>query len=195
MVRVDGLVHLMWTSAQGGGISHATAQDPETGPWSGRSLIPGSQSGLHTATELLDRGGWFLYGYVPDYPRTIRFQAMEFFGAQTPVPGPLAALTCERIDPAAVHPGALEIANGLDDNCNGLVDEGSGPCIDNDGDFYGAPESIYCSGQGTDCDDTNAKVYPGAVGSCTNGIDDNCNGLVDEPAECLGKFPVPTSRY
>ena len=31
----------------------------------------------------------------------------------------------------------------------------------------------------TDCNDSNAAVYPGAAEIC-NGVDDNCNGLVDE---------------
>ena len=70
---------------------------------------------------------------------------------------------------AAIHPGALELCNGLDDDCDGLTDEG-GLC-DQDGDGY-------TSGQG-DCDDTNAAIHPGAPELC-DGLDNDCDGLTDE---------------
>ncbi|MFH0729306.1 MAG: putative metal-binding motif-containing protein, partial [Pseudomonadota bacterium] len=72
---------------------------------------------------------------------------------------------------AAVHPGAQEIVdNGKDDDCNPATLDNSLD-IDNDGD--GVTEN------GGDCDDAKAAVHPGAVETC-NGIDDNCNGQVDE---------------
>jgi sugar lactone lactonase YvrE len=58
-------------------------------------------------------------------------------------------------------------ANSLDDDCDGMVDEG---CRDADGDGVPWP---------ADCDDQNAAIHPGAPEVC-NGIDDNCNGAVDE---------------
>ncbi|MBL7745967.1 MAG: T9SS type A sorting domain-containing protein, partial [Chitinophagaceae bacterium] len=90
---------------------------------------------------------------------------------------------------AAVHPGAVEICNGIDDNCNGQIDEGVKITFyqDADGDGYGnaAVTTLACSApsgyvaNNTDCDDANAAVHPGAVEIC-NGIDDNCNGQIDE---------------
>lgn len=95
---------------------------------------------------------------------------------------------------ANVHPGAVEICgNGIDDNCDGQIDEG---CTlftfyrDQDGDTYGdaaniitnftgIPPSGYVSNN-TDCNDDNVNVNPGAVEICGNGIDDNCNGQIDE---------------
>ena len=90
---------------------------------------------------------------------------------------------------ASVHPGATEICNGIDDNCNGQIDEGLGSTFyaDVDGDGYGNPASSVqaCSApagyvsNSTDCNDANASVHPGATEVC-NGIDDNCNGQIDE---------------
>lgn len=87
-------------------------------------------------------------------------------------------------------PGLVEIPNNcIDDNCNGQIDEGSNTTFyaDADGDGYGnaaisieactAPDG-YVS-DNTDCDDNNATVHPGATEAC-NGIDDNCNGQIDE---------------
>jgi hypothetical protein len=46
-----------------------------------------------------------------------------------------------------------------------------GQATDGDGDGY-----KWCD----ECDDKNASVHPGAPEICGNGIDDNCNGFVDE---------------
>lgn len=91
---------------------------------------------------------------------------------------------------ATIYPGATETCNLVDDNCDGTVDEGVGTYFypDNDGDGYGkdnsgvetgcsAPEG-YADNE-DDCDDTKASVYPGAH-EYENGIDDDCDGLIDE---------------
>ena len=50
--------------------------------------------------------------------------------------------------------------------------------FDGDGASVASINGVVCSG-GTDCDDTNPDVSPGATEAC-NGIDDNCDGTVDE---------------
>jgi len=66
-----------------------------------------------------------------------------------------------------VNPGATEVCNGIDDNCDGDMDEG----FDIDGDGV-----TTCGG---DCDDADGNVNPNATEIC-NGIDDNCDGNTDE---------------
>src|SRR6185295_799417 len=47
---------------------------------------------------------------------------------------------------------------------------------------YGAtiPAGYKTTSLGTDCNDGNASVHPGATEICNNNIDDNCNGTIDE---------------
>ncbi len=71
---------------------------------------------------------------------------------------------------ASIHPGAAEICNGRDDDCDGAVDE------DNDGDGY-----PVCM----DCDDRDASIHPGAIEVC-NGRDDDCDGRVDQGVDADG---------
>lgn len=91
---------------------------------------------------------------------------------------------------AAVYPNNTEICNDADDNCNALIDDGitfTTYYSDLDFDGYGAGiAQSYCVDPGAsyslndyDCDDTNASAYPGATEVC-NGLDDNCDGNVDE---------------
>jgi hypothetical protein len=68
---------------------------------------------------------------------------------------------------ATANPAANEVCNGIDDDCDGLVDEG----FDNDSDGY-----TTCAG---DCNDNNSGVNPGIAEVCNN-IDDDCDGLIDE---------------
>jgi len=90
---------------------------------------------------------------------------------------------------ASVHPSATEVCNGIDDDCDGNIDEGLASTWyqDNDGDGYGNPvvsqqacsqPSGYVS-DNTDCNDNNAAVNPGAPEVTYNGNDDNCDGFVD----------------
>ncbi len=100
---------------------------------------------------------------------------------------------CDDEDPA-VHPGADEVCNGVDDDCDGYVDADD-PDIeggetyhpDADGDGFGdasettdscEPISGYVT-DSSDCDDGDAAVFPGAAELC-NGVDDDCDDVVDE---------------
>jgi hypothetical protein len=84
---------------------------------------------------------------------------------------------CDDDDPSS-HPGGVETYDGHDQDCDGIVDEGT-EGYDDDGD--GETEL-----QG-DCNDGLAAVNTGETEvcdgvnntNCSNGIDDNCDGLVD----------------
>jgi hypothetical protein len=88
-----------------------------------------------------------------------------------------------------IHPGAAEVCNGIDDDCDGQIDEGVKNTYyrDADGDGYGnaSVSTEACSAptgyvsDHTDCDDANAAVNPGAT-EVYNGIDDDCDGQIDE---------------
>ncbi|MEW6600065.1 MAG: MopE-related protein [Nitrospirota bacterium] len=81
---------------------------------------------------------------------------------------------CNDNDPY-INPGIQEwCSDGKDNNCNSQVDET--PCICPDADNDGFTAS-YCGG--TDCVDTDNTVYPGAPELCTDGKDNDCNGLKD----------------
>jgi hypothetical protein len=92
-------------------------------------------------------------------------------------------------DNAAVNPDAEELCDGIDNNCDDAVDEGVAGTFyaDGDGDGYGdaAAPQVACDPpdgtveDGTDCDDTDDGVHPGAPEAC-DGQDDDCDGEVDE---------------
>ena len=72
---------------------------------------------------------------------------------------------CDDTD-ADTYPGAPEICDGLDNNCNGAVPADE---VDADGDGFWA-----CGG---DCDDTDPFTNPNAAEVC-DGEDNNCNGVI-----------------
>ncbi|MCB9758554.1 MAG: FG-GAP repeat protein [Alphaproteobacteria bacterium] len=99
---------------------------------------------------------------------------------------------CDDAD-AAVNPGATEVCNGVDDDCDGNTDEddASGASTwyaDADGDSYGdaASTATACAqpsgyvGDDTDCDDTDAAISPGEPEICDDNIDNDCDGDTDE---------------
>ena len=88
----------------------------------------------------------------------------------------------------AVFPGAPEVCNERDDNCDGAVDDQPTDAetwfLDADGDGFGSgeasvqactPPSGYLA-EGGDCDDDRGDTYPGATDEPYDGIDQDCEG-------------------
>ena len=79
---------------------------------------------------------------------------------------------CDDEDPTR-YPGGPELCDGLDNDCDTLVDEDAFLW---DGDGDGQP-SLLCGGE--DCDDTDPTVFAGATEIC-DGRDEDCNDVVDD---------------
>jgi len=90
-----------------------------------------------------------------------------------------------------VYQGASESCNGVDEDCDGEVDEGAALgapqwFVDADGDGYGVPGPTVAacslpsgySSSDLDCNDSDASIYPGAPEVCTSTVDSNCDGSV-----------------
>ena len=95
---------------------------------------------------------------------------------------------------ANIKPGVVEICDGVDNNCDGNINEGLATSTyfrDADGDGYGDASSTmdWCAlpegyvSRNQDCDDSNASTSPEVEEICDDGIDNNCNGEVDENCE------------
>lgn len=99
-----------------------------------------------------------------------------------------ASVDCDDLDPT-INPGATDVCNGRDDDCDGLIDESGVTTWYGDGDADGfgdpsitvqacTPPSGFVS-DASDCDDDDASVNPAALDVC-DGRDNNCDGFIDE---------------
>ena len=94
-------------------------------------------------------------------------------------------------DSPLAHNSAEEVCDGVDNDCDGTIDEG---CriyyLDNDGDGYGNPLVTISSTSkpdnyvenNQDCNDQDPTINPSATEIPDNGIDENCDGCGDESA-------------
>ena len=73
-------------------------------------------------------------------------------------------------DDFVASPGAPELCDGFDNDCDAVVDEGF------DLDEDGVRACPGCAGPDCDCDDFDPAVRPGRAETCGNDIDENCDG-------------------
>jgi len=92
---------------------------------------------------------------------------------------------CDDSDPTT-FPGAEEACDGLDNDCDDVIDVGT-LFTDGDGDGYAGTEGLWevcddlpdgASTRQEDCDDAEPDVNPGAPEACWDGTDNNCDGML-----------------
>ena len=146
--------------------------------------IPGA------ATIYLDADGDG-FGDPAIYQQVCATPCMPSAICESPVEGYVFSNSdCDDQD-ALINIAVIEVCDGVDENCNNIVDDNPSDgqlfYIDIDGDGFGADETetLRCSmglneiEQGGDCDDGNPDIYPNGMEICD--LEDNdCDELIDD---------------
>jgi hypothetical protein len=97
---------------------------------------------------------------------------------------------CDDTDPE-VNPNAPELCDGIDNNCNEIIDGGCDGCTDSDGDGYSLEDDLCGE---ADCDDSDETISPDAEEICDDGIDNDCDGETDAADQTCQDFSTCTDE-
>ncbi len=165
---------------------HVYKSDSQFGKYEKVSpLITGSESFEILNPEI---GAWYMIRAVSlmttgsgKFLHPSQGKFIQYIGVDADGDGYSAIDDCDDSNPD-VNPGMIEIAsNGIDDDCDGVVDES-----DIDGDGFDAD---------VDCDDNNIAINPDATEIVNNGIDDNCDGVIVEIPDCTINDTGPWPQF
>ena len=189
-VKVNGDVTLRPRTLQAASWNPAPWSSGDSGPAQQTSELKG------IVQEIVDRPGWSAgnamafvvsgsgdriagaYDGVPERAAVLEIEYHETCEADVDGDGFVCAVDCDDGD-ASVHPGVSDVCDGIDNDCDTLVDEdyvdtatscGTGAC--------GAAGALECLG-GTLVDSCEPGTPAGHDALC-NGEDDDCDGSVDE---------------
>ncbi|MEL6349463.1 MAG: MopE-related protein [Myxococcota bacterium] len=134
--------------------------------------IPGSAFAVGPESlwvEVTDEGGRTARASVPVRIGERALMDADGDGFDRTLPGSTQPLDCDDQNPA-VYPDAVEQADGLDNDCDEMIDEDT-DLFDDDRDGFSEEEG--------DCDDVDDSVYPDAE-EIPDARDNDCDGIVDE---------------
>jgi len=166
--------HISYYDATNGDLKYATNAG---GAWTAEAVDTEGTVGLY-ASLALGPSGTVHVAYLDETNRRLKYATRQGDGWRLET-------ACDRFfgsgqgtSLVVLDTGTVHISHSGYDGT--LLFTSGTPCTDRDGDGHGDPANAACAHPEADCDDSRPDVNPGTTEICTNGIDDECDGLADE---------------